>query len=199
MIINIHSRNSIIRTLQSSSTVPNRQALMVSADDIRLEGARLKAIQVSTNNGYNYSTMKDSYKGTIYVKSQLERVGGYVFKMSENCKVAGFLSEFGSAYGLFQADLLDCSGLVCDVTDMSGLFVSTDMEKQPILQNRPYIFSETFKHCVSLPELDLSMISNDNLYNSKFYEFLPTTSQIKFSRDCPKELEVMILDARYEN
>lgn len=205
MIINIHEENSSVRSLSTPNIpVPDRDALYIRASHVEVIGEQLKSIQVSINDGYNYYPVKTKFDyhnefRNILVKTQLERVDGYVFKMTGGAKVSGFLSKFGSTPGLFQAEVLDCSDLICDVNDISGLFIDTDMYWQPVLQNRPYIFSETFKHCVSLSELDLSMISNDNLYNSKFYEFLPTTSQIKFSDDCPKDLQVMILDARYEN
>lgn len=202
MIINIHNRNNSVRSLSTPNIpISDRDALLIQASQIELVGDQLKAIKISVDNGYNYSTMKTDkiYRERILIKADLEYVRGYSFRMTGNVKISGRLSTFGSNYGLFTAPSVDPRDLLCDVTDISGLFIDTDMYWQPILQDRPYIFSETFKHCVSLPELDLSMISNDNLYNSKFYEFLPVTSQIKFSNDCPKELQAMILDARYED
>lgn len=202
MIINIHKRESIERRrILLPLPTPNRDALLIQASQIELVGDQLKAIKISVDDGYNYSTMKTDkiYRERILVKTNLEYVRGYSLRMTGNVKISGCLSTFGSTYGLFTAPGVDPRDLLCDVTDISGLFINTDINWQPILQDRPYIFSETFKHCVSLPVLDLSMISNENLYNSKFYEFLPATSQIRFSIDCPKELQQTILDARYED
>lgn len=197
MLITIYKeRENALGGFKSTIKAPNTEAMRV-VGNITLSGTTLNSITISRDGGYRYEEMvcNAEYSGDLLIKSDLYSLKGYSLMSADSANVSGLLSDFNvSKIG----DNVDVSMLVIDVDELNSTFSGTNLKNGPIFINKPYVFEKSFYDCKDLLQLDFSRISNENLQRSKFIEFCPTTTDLKFAEDVDPELKKYISSQRHK-